>query len=133
MHNAYKYDVKEGFILDRNENETSSYEKLQNLIGLDLVKKQIESIIASDIIEKERKKRKGNDYQTGTMHMVFGGNPGMLSRIAFHIEFDDYSTKELCEITTQNSGKPGIFHYLIQIRFQIPYLNPILLLFSQSE
>lgn len=76
LHNAYKYDVKEGFILDRDENEVSSYEKLQNLIGLDLVKKQIDSIIASDVIEKERKKRKGSEYQTGTMHMVFGGNPG---------------------------------------------------------
>lgn len=26
-------------------------------------------------------------------------NPGLLSRIAFHVEFEDYSTEELCDIT----------------------------------
>jgi hypothetical protein len=26
-------------------------------------------------------------------------NPGLLSRIAFQVEFEDYSTDELCEIT----------------------------------
>lgn len=26
-------------------------------------------------------------------------NPGLLSRIAFQVEFEDYSTEELCEIT----------------------------------
>lgn len=26
-------------------------------------------------------------------------NPGMASRIAFHVEFEDYSTQELCDIT----------------------------------
>ena len=63
-------------MLDRDEEETSPYEKLQGLIGLDIVKKKINSILASDVIEKERKKRKGKDYQAGSMHMIFGGNPG---------------------------------------------------------
>ena len=76
LKNAYSFDTSEGFVLDRDENEMSSYERLQKLIGLDLVKKQIDSIISSDIMEKERKKRRGHDYQTGTMHMVFAGNPG---------------------------------------------------------
>lgn len=70
------YELDSEFILDRDENAESSYDKLQKLIGLECVKKQIDSIIAADIIEKERKKRKGRDYQAGTMHMVFGGNPG---------------------------------------------------------
>ena len=73
---AYDYDFSEGFMLDRDEEEVSPYEKLHGLIGLDIVKKKIDSVLASDVIEKERKKRKGKDYQAGSMHMIFGGNPG---------------------------------------------------------
>ena len=73
---AYDYDMAGDFLLDRDENEEASYEKLQKLVGLGLVKNQIDSIIASDIVEKERKKRRGKNYQTSSMHMIFGGNPG---------------------------------------------------------
>ena len=73
---AYDYDPGNDFMLDRDENAESSYEQLHKLTGLDNVKKQIDEIIASDMIEKERKKRKGRDYRSGTMHMIFGGNPG---------------------------------------------------------
>lgn len=73
---AYDYDLSEEFILDRDENVESSYEKLQQLIGLDLVKKKIDTILAADIVEKERKKRKGKSYKSSSMHMIFGGNPG---------------------------------------------------------
>ena len=73
---AYDYHLSEDFMMDRDENETSAYEKLQRMIGLQKVKAQIDRIIAADIVEKERKKRKGKDYQSGTMHMIFGGNPG---------------------------------------------------------
>ena len=73
---AYDYDFSEGFMLDRDEEETSPNKKLHGLIGLDIVKKKIDSVLASDAIEKERKKRKGKDYQAGSMHMIFGGNPG---------------------------------------------------------
>ena len=73
---AYDYDLSKGFMLDRDLEDESSYEKLKKLVGLDIVKKQIDSIIAADIVERERRKRKGNDYQTGSMHMIFGGNPG---------------------------------------------------------
>lgn len=76
MLHAYNYDMVQGFILDRDESTESSYDKLNKLIGLDIVKKQIESIIASDLVEKERIKRKGKDYQTCSMNMIFGGNPG---------------------------------------------------------
>lgn len=62
--------------LDRDENVESSYDKLNKMIGLEIVKKQIEKIIAADIVEKERKKRKEKDYKLNTMHMIFGGNPG---------------------------------------------------------
>lgn len=72
---AYNYDFSEDFMLDRDEG-VSSYEKLHNMIGLDIVKKQIDDILASAVIEKERKKRKGKKYEQGTMHMVFAGNPG---------------------------------------------------------
>jgi len=73
---AYDYSVSGDFMLDTGVSTDSAYDKLQNLIGLAPVKKQIDSIIASDIVEKERKKRKGSGYKSGSMHMIFGGNPG---------------------------------------------------------
>ena len=68
---AYDYNLSEDFLLDREENEISAYEKLKNLIGLKIVKEQIDNIIAADIVEKERKKRNENDYQSSAMHMIF--------------------------------------------------------------
>lgn len=73
---AYDYNIAEDFILDRDENMESSFEKLDKMIGLEIVKEQIKNIIATDIVEKERKERQGSSYKTGTMHMIFGGNPG---------------------------------------------------------
>ncbi|MDE7282320.1 MAG: AAA family ATPase, partial [Lachnospiraceae bacterium] len=73
---AYEYILPDTFMLDRNENADSSYDRLNKMIGLKSVKEQIDRIIASDIVEKERKKRRGNAYESGTMHMIFGGNPG---------------------------------------------------------
>lgn len=73
---AYDYDLSADFMLDRDENVESSYDKLDKMIGLKVVKEQIKSIIATDIVEQERKKRKGNDYISGTKHMIFAGNPG---------------------------------------------------------
>lgn len=73
---AYDYDGSGDFMLDRDENAASSYEKLQKLIGLGLVKTQIDRIIAANVVEKERKKRRGKNYRTSSMHMIFGGNPG---------------------------------------------------------
>ncbi|MCH5257668.1 MAG: AAA family ATPase [Lachnospiraceae bacterium] len=73
---AYDYNYSDTFMLDRDENNNSSYDKLNKMIGLTSVKEQINHIIAADIVEKERKKRQGNAYELGTMHMIFGGNPG---------------------------------------------------------
>lgn len=73
---AYDYNFPDTFLLDREENAESSYEKLKKMIGLASVKEQIDHIIAADIVEKERKKRRGSAYESGTMHMIFGGNPG---------------------------------------------------------
>ena len=73
---AYSFNVNEEFTLDRDENGKSSYDRLQGMIGLEGVKKQIDEIIAANIIEKERKRVSGKNYELGTMHMVFGGNPG---------------------------------------------------------
>ncbi|MCM1235021.1 MAG: AAA family ATPase, partial [Ruminococcus flavefaciens] len=71
------YDsLPDTFMLDRDEDTDSSYHKLEQMIGLTSVKEQIDHIIAADIVEKERKKRRGSDYKSGTMHMIFGGNPG---------------------------------------------------------
>ena len=73
---AYNLDSASDFMLDRDGNATSSYDKLQKMVGLSIVKKQIDNIIASDLVEKERKQRRGNDYYSSAMHMIFGGNPG---------------------------------------------------------
>ena len=73
---AYDYDISDDFMLDRDKASESSEEKLNKMIGLMSVKEQIKTIIATDIVEKERKKRRGNAYKTGSMHMIFAGNPG---------------------------------------------------------
>ncbi len=73
---AYDYSMSDEFMLDRDDVKDSSYDKLSRLVGLKIVKEQIDRIISTDVVEKERKKRRGKDYQSGSMHMVFGGNPG---------------------------------------------------------
>lgn len=73
---AYDCDCTDEFMSDRDECEESSYDKLQELIGLNSVKRQIDDIIAANVVEKERKYRMGNKYKSGTMHMVFAGKPG---------------------------------------------------------
>ncbi len=70
----YRFNTSEDFMLDREDG--SSLEKLDRLIGLEIVKKQIENIIATDIVEKERKKHGGKEYQSISSHMIFAGNPG---------------------------------------------------------
>lgn len=69
------YATSGDFLLDRDENKESSYDRLQNLIGLKPVKKQIDAILAANLVEMERSKRNGS-HNTMTMHMVFGGSPG---------------------------------------------------------
>lgn len=73
---AYEFNHAGEFSLDRDVSDESSYDKLQNMIGLISVKRQIDSIIVSDIVEKERARRMCSTYQSGSMHMIFGGNPG---------------------------------------------------------
>lgn len=71
----YVFDASKRYMSDRDESE-SSLEKLESLIGLEIVKKQIYGIIASDVVEKARKKHRGCDYQPISSHMIFAGNPG---------------------------------------------------------
>lgn len=76
MLQAYNYNFPDTIMLDREENTNSSYDKLDKMIGLASVKEQINHIIATDIVEKERKRRLGSAYELGAMHMIFAGNPG---------------------------------------------------------
>ena len=76
MLQAYEYNFSEDYMQDRDENANSSYDQLQMLIGLKPVKEKIDNIIAENMVEKERRRRAGRDYTLGTMHMIFGGNPG---------------------------------------------------------
>ena len=73
---SYHYDLFDEFTLERDPEELSPYERLQNMIGLTKVKKKIDDIIAEDLIEKERKKCIGRGYQPHAMHMIFAGDPG---------------------------------------------------------
>ncbi|SDB35224.1 AAA+-type ATPase, SpoVK/Ycf46/Vps4 family [Ruminococcaceae bacterium FB2012] len=74
--NTYLRGPSEEFLLDRDENAGSAWEKLQKLIGLEEVKKQIDKIITADIVEKRRKEFRGKAYRASAMHMVFSGSPG---------------------------------------------------------
>ena len=76
LSSAYGYTHTDDFMLDRKENDQSSYEKLHRLVGLETVKKQIDRIITTNIVEKERKKRAGKICEDVSMHMIFGGDPG---------------------------------------------------------
>ena len=73
---GYDVDIDGEFMLDRDENSKSAYDRLQSLIGLEEVKKKIDSILAMSIVEKERRMRRGSSYKTSTGHMIFAGNPG---------------------------------------------------------
>ena len=73
---AYDYRSSDPFAVERSSAGKSAYDSLDEMIGLDIVKKQIDGIIASYIVEKERKKHGGSNYKGGCMHMVFSGNPG---------------------------------------------------------
>lgn len=45
---------------------------------------------------------------TESMQRFLDRNPGMLSRIAFQIEFEDYTTDELCDIARLMASKKQI-------------------------
>lgn len=73
---AYHNNLLDDFMLEREKGTESPKVKLTKMIGLESVKMQIDTIIATDLVEKERKKRMGGAYQAGTMHMIYAGNPG---------------------------------------------------------
>ncbi len=73
---AYDFDLSDDFMLDRSLEVQSPGEKLNALIGLKAVKEQIEGIIAARILEKRRKECNKEKSKSGTMHMIFAGNPG---------------------------------------------------------
>ena len=73
---AYSKNASDGFFLDRDEHTESAYERLQKLIGLTEVKRQIDRVIAADFVGKRRKQCRGSAYKAASMHMVFSGNPG---------------------------------------------------------
>ena len=52
---AYDYDLSEDFMLDRDENAVSAYDKLQQMIGLNAVKNQIDQIIVRSVWEETMK------------------------------------------------------------------------------
>ncbi|MCR5291902.1 MAG: AAA family ATPase [Eubacterium sp.] len=76
LSDTYSFDINGDYLLERDSSDEDPYEKLQKMIGLSSVKKQVDAIIASNLVEKERKKLRGSAYQSSTMHMIFAGDPG---------------------------------------------------------
>lgn len=72
---AYDYDLSEDFMLDRDENAASAYDKLQQMIGLNAVKKVIHKAIANYKLHKLYTE-KGISKENASLHMVFTGNLG---------------------------------------------------------
>lgn len=70
---SYGLEAEEGFMLDRDGDVISGYEKLKGLIGLKAVKDQIDKVILANKAESQRKMHGGKGR---AMHMVFTGNPG---------------------------------------------------------
>lgn len=55
---AYDYNLSEDFLLDRNENERSAYEKLQNMVGLKIVKNRLTTLLQQILLKKNEKNEK---------------------------------------------------------------------------
>lgn len=72
---AYDYDLSEDFMLDRDENAASAYDKLQQMIGLNAVKKVLHKAIANYKLHKLYTE-KGISKENASLYMVFTGNPG---------------------------------------------------------
>lgn len=73
---SYDISMEDDLMLDQEEESISSYERLQKLIGLEKVKKQIDNIISAHLVEKERRKYRADFAKSPCMHMIFAGNPG---------------------------------------------------------
>ena len=54
---SYNYNISDDFRLERETEAEAPYDKLQNMTGLSKVKEKIDRIIASDLVEKQRKKK----------------------------------------------------------------------------
>lgn len=76
MQGMYNVAPEDDFIMDRDGENISSYDRLQDLIGLSKVKRQIDSMLDSHQVELMRRKYNKNDYESGSLHMIFAGNPG---------------------------------------------------------
>ena len=76
VYTGYDLMPGDGFMLDRNTSGKDAYDGLKSMIGLDIVKKKIDGIIATDLLEKQRRKIRGAGYRSASMHMIFEGNPG---------------------------------------------------------
>lgn len=55
---SYDLRINNDFMLDRNSDEAHPYDKLKNMVGLSVVKKQIDRIIAANVMEKTSRKRR---------------------------------------------------------------------------
>nr|WP_256218415.1 AAA family ATPase [Bacillus sp. MUM 116] len=66
---------KEDFLIERTENLISPYEKLEQLIGLESLKEEIQSIISFVKLQQYRRKQQLPTVPI-QLHAVFTGNPG---------------------------------------------------------
>ncbi len=62
-------------LLPKNLNESLSFKELENLIGLEEVKKTLAELTAFSLVQKKREEQQLKNLPI-VMHMVFKGNPG---------------------------------------------------------
>ena len=70
---SYNLESETGFKIDRDTDNLTASEQLEKMIGLKAVKEQIERVIMTDKVEKQRTK---HGSKGRAMHMIFAGNPG---------------------------------------------------------
>ncbi|MCQ2522208.1 MAG: AAA family ATPase [Lachnospiraceae bacterium] len=73
---AYSFRNVGELLLGHEKYVSSPSQRLEEMIGLQNVKEQIREIIAANIVDRERRQRRGSTYEARAMHMIFAGNPG---------------------------------------------------------
>ena len=72
------------------------------LTNFQTVRKSIKQIDKIDTMEQD------GTFQALSKKEVLDKNPGLRSRIAYHVPFADYNDDELCEIATYQADKKGL-------------------------
>ena len=107
MYPQYKEITTVKTEVEKAKPKGDAYKELMEMIGLTEAKKVILQALNYHKAQKLFAD-KGMKVDLPAMHMVFTGNPGLRSRIAYHVPFADYSVEELCSIAALTARKKGL-------------------------